>query len=441
MIYFFLRLFCYNYYKVIKTCFMSESKTRNELTRLQFDKFKALIIHAKRNIPYYRELLTNIEINNIRDISKIPFLTKEIIQQNYVLLQAENIIKKRFKKDSSSGSTGKATHFFTDKKLNVWRYACALRGDSWTGWRLGEPEVILWGAERDTKKSKSVIGKIKNSALFFNTTILSSFYMTDEDMLHYITTINKKKPTLLVGYPSSLEFFAYFIKKNEYRIHSPKGIITGGETLYSSQRKIIEDVFKAKVLNRYGCREVGHIANECEQQNGLHISFDHVIVEVINEKGELCKPGELGEIVVTDLDNYVFPLIRYKIGDVGVMSDKICDCGRPFPLLSSVEGRTFDLIVGVNNNTVLATFFTTFLRYAVKGIIKFQLIQEEINTLKLFVIIDDSFNEKEEEKIQHAFKEKLGDAMHIDIIKTSHIPLTDSGKFRWIISKVSPYIH
>lgn len=435
----FLELFYRNYFNSILTSHKNECIGKAELQQLQKQKFNTLIEFSKENVPYYRTKLSSLMISDISDLNKIPLLSKKDIQEHFDDLRAENLIKRRFRIDSTSGSSGETTKFYTDKRLNHIRYACAHRGDSWTGWRLGEPLVYLWGASKDTNKAKSFLSRIKNSCLLFNSTVLSSYKMTDKDMAEYVHTINKRKPALVVGYPSALDLFANYIKVNNCCIHKPKGIITGGETLYITQREKIEEAFQTKVLNRYGCREVGHIANECEEQNGLHISSDHVIVEIINEKGEQCKPGELGEVVVTDLDNYVFPLIRYRIGDLGVLSERICKCGRPFPMLESVEGRTFDLLIGTNGNRVLATFFTLYFRHNVKGILKFQIIQEHLTEVKLKVIVNEQYTDNEGEKIILAIRSKLGDETNVKIEVVDSIEPTGSGKHRWVISNVSPF--
>lgn len=434
-----LRVFFSDYHNAIRESERLAVMNFSNLKQHQFDKLNHLVNHARLNVPYYNDILKNVSIKSFDDLNKIPLLSKSIIQSRFHDLQASNIKKRHFKNDSTSGSTGETTKFFTDKRLNYIRHACAHRGDGWTGWKLGEPSVYLWGASKDTNKALSLISRIKNSKVFFNTTILSSYKMTDQSMNDYIKIINKKKPTLIVGYPSALVLFADFIKENNFYVHSPKGIITGGETLYETQRGKIEEAFQTKVLNRYGCREVGHIANECEVQNGLHISSDHVIVEIINENGEQCKPGELGEVVVTDLDNYVFPLIRYKIGDLGIMSDRICECGRPFPMLESLEGRTFDLLIGTNGNRVLATFFTLYFRHNVKGILKFQIIQEHLTEVKLKVIVNEQYTDNDEEKIILAIRSKLGDETNVKIEVVDSIEPTGSGKHRWVISNVSPF--
>lgn len=430
-----LRLFKYMF--ALLKAKRNEKLSRSQIKQMQFDKLRRLLQHAKKNVPYYREILKGIEVETIEDIQKIPFLTKQLIIDEKEGLKSQHMPKKRFVEDSTSGSTGAAMHFYTDKKKNWVRHACAYRGDSWTGWRLREPKVIIWGAERDFKKGGTLYHKLWE--LFFNTTILSSFYMTDQDMDAYITIINDKRPALIVGYPSSLELFAQYIQSNDRTIYSPKGIITGGEALYEEQRSMIQSVFHCKVLNRYGCRDVGHIANECECQKGLHINDDHLLLEIVDEHGTPCKPGELGEIIITDLDNYVFPFIRYRIGDLGVLSDRVCPCGRQLGLLESVDGRSFDLIIGQNGNRVLAIYFTLYLKHHISGIKRFQLHQNHLDSLDLILEVTPNFNASEEEKLIKGFRQKLGETLQVNIQIVDEIPLTANGKFRWVISSVSPF--
>ena len=163
-------------------------------------------------------------------------------------------------------------------------------------------------------------------------------------------------------------------------------------------------------------------------------------MEVIDENGNRCEPGKTGEIVITKLDNYSFPFIRYKIGDIGVLSERICPCGRNLPMLEEIKGRVFDLIVGTNGNHLSGTFWTILLREYVEGIKKYQVIQEEYGNLLIRLVVDENYSEEGEKKLIDKIKEKCGEDMSIKISLVNEIPLTESGKHRFIISKISPFI-
>jgi phenylacetate-CoA ligase len=298
---------------------------------------------------------------------------------------------------------------------------------------------MLWGSVADVNKAKQLKVKLAHSSLLFNQMILSSFEMKDGDMLDHSRKINRFKPTLLVGYPSSLEVFSAFIIRENVNLHRPKGIITSGETLFEPQREMIEKAFGCKVMNRYGSREMGNIASECQHQEGLHIHEDHVVVEVLNENQQPCSPGELGELVVTDLHNWGFPMIRYRIGDLGVLSGEPCSCGRPFRLLERIEGRTFDLVVGCNGNHVPGNYFTLYFR-KFAGIDQFQVRQNKQLEVEVLLVINSSFASTTEAKLMAGMKEKLGADTSISLTFVDQIAQTSSGKHRWVISEASPFV-
>lgn len=396
--------------------------------------FLKIIEHARSRVPYYRDALKDLEIRSLDDLTAIPFLTKKIIQANTEVLKAEGYPPERFIPNMTGGSTGEKLKLFSD--ANSSRPAFLMRGNMWAGWRVGEKQLQLWGAHSDLSNAEGLLQRFTGTFIHRNK-MLSSYDMTDRDMLDYSDIINRYRPRLITGYTSALYLLSMFIRENGLKVHSPKGVICSAETLTENHREVIESVFGCRVLNRYGCREVGNIAQECEQQNGLHINAEHIIVEVVDESGHPCRPGETGEIVVTELDNKVFPFIRYKIGDIGILSDRACLCGRGLPMLEKVEGRVWDIIVGVNGNRLIGTFW---LVEGVKGIKQYQVVQLEHGRLTLKLVVTGEFDEEARSELIRRVKENCGEDMTVDIEIMDNIPLTESGKRRFVISRVSPFI-
>ncbi len=432
-----LILFFYNHklYKEIRTSEKFQYLKPEDIRKYQENKLKKIIEHSKKNVPYYKYKLDEFE--TINDLWKIAFLEKKSIIGNEDLLCAKNLPKKRFLKNSTSGSTGDSLNFYSDRE-NYCRKAAVVRGNSWAGLKYGRRQLHFWGAERDIDKRKSIYKKLKHRYVTPNK-MLSTYHLSEDDIKEYIEIYNKYKPDVIVSYPSPLMHISDYIRSQDLNVWSPSGIILSSETTYDFQRKNIEKTFKSRVYNRYGSREFGHIAAECTHHRGLHYNSDRFVLEVVDEKGNLCKPGELGEIVITDLDNYVFPLIRYKIGDLGILTDKQCTCGIKLPLLEKVEGRTFDLVIGTNGNIVAGSFWTL-LRNEVKGWEKFQIIQENLGELKVIVEENPRMRVDFENEVGRHIKEKLGEDMVIKVNRVNQIGLTRSGKFKWIVSKVSPYV-
>jgi len=430
-----LKIFNPGYSEALKRVFESERELFKNSSDVQQEKLNLMLRHCIQNVPFYNYLKREKQIS----IDDFPIIDKKIINASFQDFLAGNISVNRRKKNSTSGSTGSNFHFFSDSQTDVIRHAFANLGEQWAGVSLSQRKLIIWGAERDMINN-SIKKKLVNSRFLFNTKMISSYHMTNEDIeKNIIPTIKSFKPKVIVGYPSSLGYIADYILKNKIKLDIElRGIITGGESLSIFNREIIESAFATIVFNRYGCRDVGPIAHECEAHEGLHIFSDHVFVEILNEKGEECMPGEIGEIVVTDLDNYVFPFIRYKIGDIGKWATHECTCGRKLPLLESVEGRTFDLIIGTNNNRVPGNYFTL-LRNKVSGIVQFQIIQERVGLLEVRLKVNEEYHESNDTKLIALMKEKLGEDMNI-IVK--HVPIintTKSGKFRWVISDLNLY--
>lgn len=420
--------------EAIKTSELNQYLPLEDIHNIQKIKFQKLINHAITNVPYYRKTLKNV--NDISEINKIKFLTKDIIKDNFHELKALNLEGKRFIENSTSGSTGEKTMFYSDL-YNMNLRASVIRGDKRAGLERTGKSLYLWGAERDINNNRTIYKKIKDHFIYKNK-ILSSYHLSNNDLENYIEVFNDYKPNLLVSYPSPLYHFAKYIETSDKKIHQVDGIVTSAETLFPFQRDRIESVFNAKIFNRYGSREFGHIASECNQHDGLHINSDRLILEVINQNGKPCQPGELGEIVITDLDNYVFPFIRYKIGDLGVLSNKKCSCGINFPLLERIEGRIFDIVKGPNGNIVAGTFWTL-LRNKVKGFDKFQVLQNELNYIRISVERNILFDKKNQLFLVQLIKDKLGKEMKVELKIVDKITTTTSGKHRWIISKISPY--
>lgn len=414
--------------------------SREEIRRAQREKLRQLLRQAAFHVPYYREEFGRLgiipeDIKDLEDLGRLPVLKKDHIRDNISRLVADNVAPKDCWPSSTSGSTGVTLDFYHDRRTSNFTRALNLRGNEWTGWTIGDRHAVLWGFTADDRTT-GLRGRIKNSVIH-KRMFLSSYEMNKEKMLDFRQRINEFKPLLIEGYASALNLFSQFLKDHKLSIHHPKGVISTAETLHSPQREVISSVFHCRVFNRYGSREVSGIAQECEERRGLHIFAEHVIVEVLNEREEPCRPGEIGKIVVTDLDNQAFPFIRYEIGDLGVASEMACPCGRGLPLLASVEGRVWDVLIGANGNRLVGTFW---LVHGIKGIRQFQVLQDRVGELRLQIVADPGFSEGERQKLIQRIQANCGLDMKFDIQLVDSIPPAESGKRRYIISKVSPFV-
>jgi phenylacetate-CoA ligase len=241
---------------------------------------------------------------------------------------------------------------------------------------------------------------------------------------------------MLFGYPSSLALIARHAEKRGIAMNDlgvKVGFVTS-ERLYDHQRETITRVFGCRVANGYGGRDAGFIAHECPT-GGMHITAEDIVVEIIDPKGNAVPPGVAGEVVTTHLATRDFPFIRYRTGDVGVLDDKPCSCGRGLPLLKEIQGRATDFIVA-SDGTIMHGLALVYPIRDLPGIEAFKLVQENLVLTRVVLVRGSQFDESNLERIRSALKQRLGNSVEIRIELVDSIPNEASGKFRYVVSNL-----
>jgi phenylacetate-CoA ligase len=427
------------YYKKLKD---RQWKTIEENREIQRKNLYMLIKYVSQNIPYYKQIIQecNIQFSEdtiFEDIKKFPILSKDIIRNNF-----DKLFKFRdntYYRNSSGGSTGEPLIFYQDRNYLEWQTAIKILFDEWSGRKLGEPMVKLWGLLRDILNGgEGFKGYLKQE--LHGVIILPSYKMTEKDMYKYVHRINKIKPRLILAYTSSIDELARFIKENCLSIYSPYAIMTSAGVLYPEVRARIERVFQAPVFNRYGSLEMGDIACNCEKNHSLHLIPSVHYLEIMDDDGKEVSQEELGEIIVTLLTNYTMPLIRYKIGDRGIFSlEKECSCGRGLPLLKKVEGYIGSVLRNKKGDLIDSGFFfhIFFFRDYIR---QFQVIQESMENITINFILKDKecikIAEKDFIQISEAIKKVMGSDTIIKYKLVDVIEPSPSGKYLAVLSKV-----
>jgi len=416
-------------------------KNNQEVKLLQLSKLKRLLLHCHKTVPYYRQLFTNIgierkHIDSLECFFRIPFLSKKDINENRDKIRSSKLDYNRLIPNSTSGSTGESLFFYMDKRSFAHQEASTIRNQKWLGIYPGDKTAKLWGEPMQFKRARSLKGRVLNWAK--NVLFLSSYELYDERMKHYAKKLTKFKPIVLISYPGPLAVFSEYLLKKRIRIPSIRSIISSAETLFPWQRDIIVEAFSCPVYNRYGCREFGDIAHECPKQEGLHINADRVFLELIDKDSKPVTPGETGEVVITDLDNYGFPFVRYRTGDLASWGGGDCSCGRGFSLLKSVEGRTMDIIRAPNGNRLGGTFWTILFRSR-PGIRAFQVFQKKIDEITVRYVKDEDVGTVPIEFFIERIKTKCGPNLLVRFEKVSKIPTTIAGKTRFVVSKLESF--
>ena len=324
----------------------TEWLSEKELYDLQSKKLRLLVEHCYNNVPYYKRVfddlgLTPDDIQSREDLSKIPILTKQIIKENFDDLISLDAGSRQMFDGSTGGSTGTPMRFKED--VNSWNSLRALnfRGWSWAGFQVGEKLFTLAGNSLVKKNTKGRKWLEKNlyDRLIMRNEKHNCTDITPNALKGYYKSMMKYKPAALRGYASSLYFFAKYIEQNHLSVCPIKVIFTTGEKLQPQYRYKIQQVFHAPVFDGYGASDGGVSAHECYMHEGLHIGEEHCIIEIVNNDGVVVPDGEIGHVVSTDLNNYVFPFLRYKVGDLAFIKSSLCSCGRKHRLLGEVIGR------------------------------------------------------------------------------------------------------
>ena len=428
--------YLYHYRKLLKTQYESPDK----LSSRQLKDVKKILLHSYSTVPFWKKRIDDCNLNiekitSLEDLQILPLLTKADLREQGQGLVSNMFSMKDLHVQSTSGSTGTSVVTYRDEECQQFKRGATLRSDEWSGWRLGERIALIWGNPQIRSDFK---GKIRRLLLERDYVYLDTLKMNEDSMSDFSKVLVKKQPSMLFGHAHSLYLFASFLKQQQPEITiRPKAILSTCMVLHAFERKCIEEVFSCNVTNRYGCEEVSLIACECETGEGLHINSDCVFVELLDDTGKYCSPGQPGRIVVTDLKNKAMPIIRYEVGDMGVWAVDKCSCGRTLPLLSKIEGRVADYVLTRNGDYISGISLTENFAVKIPGVSQLQIIQEKVDYFTFNIVKDKDFDKNSTDTLQQLVKKYFGDGVDYKCVYLDRIPQERSGKYRFCISKVN----
>jgi len=417
-----------------KTQYLPEEKLRE----IQWQRVGELIRFVYQNNEFYRKRLEKAgvspkDIQSPEDLRRLPLLTKAEIRANTPAMISKGFRMETLQKAKTGGSTGKALEIYFTEECSELRNACARRHDRWTGWEPGEPIAACWG---NPHLPKTVKDKIKQR-LLQPMIYLDTMSVNEGSVRVFVREWRKVKPTLLFGHAHSIFVLAQCLTDLGINVVRPKGILSTSMMLLPSERKVIEAVFGVKVTDRYGCEEVSLIACECEKHEGMHLNIEHLFIEFLRDDGGEAKPGEAGQIVVTDLLNKAMPFIRYQVEDVGLPSDKTCSCGRGMPLMDKVIGRMADFLIKRDGTQIAGISLIENSLTKIPGIVQMQIVQEAIDSILLNVVPGEAFDSSKEEMLIKYFRKLFEMEAEVRVNYMKEIPADASGKYRFCKSLVA----
>jgi len=408
-----------------------------ELSALQLARLREFLDRAKDNVPYYRDLFARhavapAEFTSLRDLEKLPFLTKDAIRAHADRLKSEKASNLR--RFNTGGSTGEPLVFFIGKERVSHDVAAKWRATRWWGVDIGDPEIVVWGSPIELT-SQDRFRAIRDWLL--RTRLLPAFEMSEANLDRFVTAIRETRPAMLFGYPSSLTLIARYAERHGARMDD-LGIqvaFVTAERLYNEQRKMIARAFGCRVANGYGGRDAGFVAHECPS-GGMHITAEDIVVETVGSDGSWVASGEPGEIVVTHLATSDFPFVRYRTGDVGVLDARACVCGRGLPLIKEIQGRTTDFVVAADG-TVMHGLALIYVLRDTPGIESFKIVQESIEFTRVLIVPGEGYGDAARKAVTQGLQARLGEAVKVVLEEVPQIAQERSGKFRYVVSNVA----
>lgn len=409
----------------------------DKLKQLQEEKLTLLINHAYKTSDWYRPIIEQANIISrekvsLENLRKLPVTTKIDIRENTHKFISTGYPSNKLVTAKTGGSTGVSLNLYFDEHCQQKRNAAQMYADELAGWEIGARVAAVWGNPPVARTFKQKV----RSYLLERTIYLDTMDLNPTSMSAFIKHWQQFQPEVIFGHSHSIFIFAKYLVDNNIQALRPQGIVTTSMMLLDHERAIIEQAFHCRVTNRYGCEEVGLIAVECDRHEGMHINSPHIILECLDANDQPVAPGESGKLVITDLNNFGMPLIRYRVEDVGVLSNQPCSCGRTTPLLKRLEGRVADFLKKADGGQVAGVSLVERTLTKIPGIEQMQLVQEKINELIINRVKGVEYNEETDSYLIDEFRQVFGDGVSFIINDVQAIPQEKSGKYRFSICKI-----
>lgn len=412
----------------------SQYWSKEEIEKYQLNKLKILVSHAYENVPYYKEIFESIDFhpNDLKDFKaykQLPFLTKDILRERSEDFFPKNIEKQTAFYFTTGGSTGEPLGFYRQQINDIIERSFM---------------YSQWGRVGFNTKSRIVIlrGEPINGELIFekrsrNSWLFSSYQLSKKNICKYADELNRIRPDFFHVYPSSFFLLTQLLLENGLQLEfSPKAILCGSEPLHQYQRELFETTFNTRTFSWLGLAEQTTLAAECEYSKNFHIWPQHSFVEMVDDEGnDVTDIGNSGQLIGTNLHNFVTPFIRYKSGDLAILDANECtECKRNFVLLSKIEGRIQDVVYLKDGSMFpISPAIYGIHDHFWSKINKIQVFQDVLGHVEIRVGTSDG---GVMEKLNKALSDRFTDKLSFELKRTNNFERTSSGKHKFLIQKL-----
>jgi phenylacetate-CoA ligase len=417
-----------------------EWRTPEEVGESSDARLRRIVRHAARNVPHHREAfraagLDAEEIRTAADLVRLPTTTRSSLQRgDPAAVTAEELVARRGLPSRTSGSTGVCLEFYGDTACRAQAIGSYLFFLSWVGCAPWNPRVVVsapaYAARGQHARRAGWRAQARRLLIGQENHYLAGADLCVNDLQSLVGRL--RRGYFIHGYPSYVIRLAAEMLEHELELpHYPAAVVSISETLTGANRTAIERAFRCPVVNHYSSVEVQHVAQSCpDSPSRLHVNSERAVVRVVDEEGRDAAPGTRGRVLITDLANQVMPFINYDVGDTAIAGEP-CSCGRGFPVLSGLEGRSMEVIVTTQGRAVAAGAVERLLTFGC-GITsrawEYQAVQTAPDAVALRVVPNPRYDDAFAVDLRRQMGELLGSGMHVTVETVDRIALEPSGK-------------
>jgi phenylacetate-CoA ligase len=413
------------------------------LRQRQFAQLRAVLAFAHKAIPFYRDRLDATGISPGTDLTpeawaRLPLLTREDIQDAGPSLRAGRLPRNHGKPTpiTTSGSTGKPITTYGTEVTGFFWCAITIREHCWHGRDFSRSLAAIRHYRNQSAPYPEGLESPNwgNSTAMVTTTgpaFMLNIYTPTQQQAEWLA---RRNPDYLITFPSNLPPLARYCRDNEIRIPNLRQVCTLGEVLPPEARSLCREAWGIGVKDIYSSQEAGYLALQCPDHEHYHVQSENVLLEVLDDDGRPCAPGQTGRVVATSLHNFAMPLLRYDLGDYAEVGDP-CPCGRGLPVLTRINGRVRNLLTlptgeqrwpvfGENNFNDIAP------------IRQYQIVQKSLETIEVRLVVLADLDDDQEERLRSLILDRLGHPFTLVFSYLDDIPRTASGKFEDFRSEI-----
>ncbi len=424
----------------------SQWRSRDEVFEHQCLQLAALFAHALRTVPFHGERLKKAGFKRDHEITadtirRIPILTRVDLQNaaNEIRTRALPRVHGKTQLIQTSGSTGRPVKVHGTAVTGLFWNASVLREITWHKRDVnGKLAAIRWRKRGEGMAPDGLhfdrwpapVGVIYDTGP-------SAFLNIASDATAQVQWLVREKPDYLISYPSNLMALADICLKNRHRFSGLRQVITVGETVTDAMRKTIHDAWGVPSTDSYTCEETGYLAIQCPDHEHYHVQSENVYLEVVDDSGDPCRPGEVGRVLVTSLHNFATPLIRYELGDYAEVGEA-CPCGRGLPVIKRFLGRKRNRLILPDGSSQFPYLGEHEEYQAITtSVLEFQYLQRSVEEVEKKMVVSEPLTREQEDKMRALIIKNLGHPFRITFSYHDEIPRGPRGKFEEFISEVA----